>query len=74
MLEAAGKLADFQGRTIVVWGRQDKMMPPEHGRRLAELIPGAELLELDECGTLIPVDQPRALAEAVRTFAAGRPA
>jgi pimeloyl-ACP methyl ester carboxylesterase len=73
MLEAAGKLADFHGPTLVVWGRQDKMMPPEHGRRLAELIPGAELLELDDCGTLIPIDRPRALAEAVRRFTAERP-
>jgi pimeloyl-ACP methyl ester carboxylesterase len=73
MLEAAGRLADFHGPTLVVWGRQDKMMPPEHGRRLAELIPGAELLELDDCGTLIPIDRPRALAEAVRRFTAERP-
>jgi pimeloyl-ACP methyl ester carboxylesterase len=69
MLEAAGKLVDFSGPALIVWGRQDKMMPPAHGRRLAELIPGAELLELDDCGTLIPIDQPRALAEAVRAFA-----
>ncbi len=69
MLEAAGRLADFRGRALVVWGRQDRMMPPEHGRRLADLIPGAELLELDDCGTLIPIDQPKALAEAVRSFA-----
>jgi pimeloyl-ACP methyl ester carboxylesterase len=74
MLEAAGKLPDYQGPTLVVWGKQDKMMPPEHGRLLAELIPGAELLELDDCGTLIPIDQPRALAEAVRKFAAEHPA
>ena len=73
MLEAAGRLADFHGPALVVWGRQDKMMPPQHGRRLAELIPGAELLELDDCGTLIPIDRPRALAEAVRRFAAERP-
>lgn len=73
MLEAAGRLADFHGPALVVWGKQDKMMPPQHGRRLAELIPGAELLELDDCGTLIPIDQPRALAEAVRRFAAERP-
>jgi pimeloyl-ACP methyl ester carboxylesterase len=73
MLEAAGRLADFHGPALVVWGKQDKMMPPQHGRRLAELIPGAELLELDDCGTLIPFDRPRALAEAVRRFAAERP-
>lgn len=70
MKAAAERLASFPHPALVVWGKQDRMMPPEHGRRLAELIPGAELLELDDCGTLIPVDQPRALAEAVRAFAA----
>ncbi|MFG3340042.1 alpha/beta fold hydrolase [Glycomyces sp. NPDC048151] len=69
MLEAAEGLAGFPNPVLVVWGRQDRMMPLEHGRRLAELL-GAELVELDDCGTLIPVDQPRALAEAVRKFAA----
>jgi pimeloyl-ACP methyl ester carboxylesterase len=70
MLDAAAKLAEFPNPALVVWGRQDRMMPPEHGRRLAELIPGADLLELDDCGTLIPIDQPKALAAAVRRFAA----
>lgn len=70
MNAAAARLASFPHPALVVWGKQDRMMPPEHGRRLAELISGAELLELDDCGTLIPVDQPRALAEAVRAFAA----
>lgn len=69
MLEAAEALREYTGRALIVWGRQDRMMPPEHGRRLAELIPGAELVELDECGTLIPLDQPKALAEAIRAFA-----
>lgn len=70
MLEAAGKLPKFPNPALVAWGRQDKMMPPAHGRLLAELIPDAELLELDDCGTLIPIDQPKALAEAIRAFAA----
>lgn len=70
MLAAAERLAAFPNPALVLWGRQDRMMPPEHGRRLAELIPGAELVELDDCWTLIPVDQPRALAEAVRAFVA----
>ena len=72
MLEAADELATYSGRALIVWGREDQMLPPEHGRRLAELIPGAELLELDDCGTLIPIDRPQALAEAVRAFAQGR--
>lgn len=68
MLEAAAKLAEYPGRALVVWGRQDRLMPPAHGRRLADLIPGARLVEIDDCGTLIPLDQPGELAESIREF------
>jgi pimeloyl-ACP methyl ester carboxylesterase len=43
-------------------------MPPEHGRRLAELLPQGRLVEIADSYTLIPLDQPEPLAEAIRTF------
>ncbi|MBA2947599.1 alpha/beta fold hydrolase [Streptomyces himalayensis] len=68
MSEAAEGLRSYNRPALVVWGRQDRMMPPEHGRRLAELLPQGRLVELDECRTLIPLDRPHGLAEAIRTF------
>jgi pimeloyl-ACP methyl ester carboxylesterase len=44
------------------------MMPPAHGRRLAEVLPDAELVEIEDSWTLIPEDQPGALAAALRSF------
>jgi len=43
-------------------------MPPEHGRRLAELLPQGRLVEVDDSYTLIPVDQPARLAQIIREF------
>lgn len=43
-------------------------MPPEHGRRLAELLPHARLVEVTDSYTLIPLDQPGRLAQAIREF------
>jgi pimeloyl-ACP methyl ester carboxylesterase len=43
-------------------------MPPEHGRRLADLLPDARLLEIPDSYTLIPLDQPAQLADAIREF------
>lgn len=43
-------------------------MPPEHGRRLAALLPDARLLEVSDSSTLIPLDQPVELARAIREF------
>lgn len=70
MMEAADALRAYDRPALVVWGKQDRMMPLAHGRRLAELLPQGRLVELDDCGTLIPLDQPRALAAAIREFVA----
>ncbi len=43
-------------------------MPPEHGRRLAELLPHGRLIEIADSYTLIPEDQPGELAHEIRHF------
>jgi pimeloyl-ACP methyl ester carboxylesterase len=37
--EAAERLRSFYRPALVVWAKEDRIMPPEHGRRLAELLP-----------------------------------
>lgn len=61
-------LAHFDRPALVVWARRDRVMPPEHGRRLAELLPHATLVEVDDSHSLIPLDQPAQFAAAVREF------
>ena len=50
------------------WASQDRVMPPEHGRRLAALLPQGQLTEIDDSYTLVPLDQPERLAQAIREF------
>jgi pimeloyl-ACP methyl ester carboxylesterase len=61
-------LASFEKPALVVWAPEDQMMPPEHGRRLAELLPRGQLVEIEDSYTVVPLDQPRKLADAVRSF------
>jgi pimeloyl-ACP methyl ester carboxylesterase len=61
-------LASFDKPALVVWAPEDQMMPPEHGRRLADLLPKGQLVEIEDSYTVIPLDQPRQLADAVRAF------
>ena len=68
MLEAAEALPGFDRPALVVWAGEDRVMPPEHGRRLAGLLTDARLLEIPHSYTLIPLDQPAQLAEAIREF------
>jgi pimeloyl-ACP methyl ester carboxylesterase len=68
LLAAAERLPKFDHPALVVWASGDRVMPPEHGRRLAGLLPQGRLTEVDDSYTLIPLDQPARLAQAIRDF------
>jgi pimeloyl-ACP methyl ester carboxylesterase len=68
---AAERLPRYHGRALVVWATEDRVMPPAHGRRLAELLGGCELVEVNDSYTLIPLDQPTLLANSIRSFLQG---
>jgi pimeloyl-ACP methyl ester carboxylesterase len=68
LVEAAEGLPGFNHPALVVWAREDRVMPPEHGRRLTELLPQARLIEVDDSYTLVPLDQPARLAQLIREF------
>jgi len=68
LLETAERLPDFRHPALVVWATGDRVMPPEHGRRLAELLPQGQLIEVDDSYTLVPLDQPARLARVIREF------
>jgi pimeloyl-ACP methyl ester carboxylesterase len=70
MSRAAERLAGIDWPALVVWASEDRVMPPAHGRRLAELLPQGQLVEIDDSYTLIPLDQPDQLAQAIRKFCA----
>jgi pimeloyl-ACP methyl ester carboxylesterase len=68
LADVARRLSGFDRPAVVVWASQDRVMPLEHGRRLAELLPQGRLFEVDDSYTLIPLDQPARFAHIVREF------
>jgi pimeloyl-ACP methyl ester carboxylesterase len=68
LLEAAARLPGFDHPALVVWASEDRVMPPEHGQRLAKLLPQGQLAEIEDSYTLIPLDQPARLAQLIREF------
>jgi pimeloyl-ACP methyl ester carboxylesterase len=68
LLRAAECFPGFNRPALVVWASEDRVMPPEHGRRLAEVLPQGRLVEVDDSYTLIPLDQPAKLAQVTREF------
>jgi pimeloyl-ACP methyl ester carboxylesterase len=68
LLRAAESFPGFNRPALVVWASEDRVMPPEHGRRLAEVLPQGRLVEVVDSYTLIPLDQPAKLAQVIRQF------
>ena len=68
LLDAAARLPAFDRPALVVWAAEDRVMPREHGTRLAALLPDGRHIEIDDSYTLIPEDQPVAFARAIRDF------
>jgi len=58
--------------TLVVWGREDAIIPLSVGQRYARAIPGAMVRVLDRCGHLPEMEQPEAFAQVVLDFLAPR--
>lgn len=66
---AARAFPGFDRPALIVWAAEDRVMPLEHARRLAELLPYSRLEEVEDSSTLIPLDQPAQLADSLRRFA-----
>ncbi|TVT52608.1 alpha/beta hydrolase [Amycolatopsis rhizosphaerae] len=65
-------LAKFEGETLVLWSPDNRVMPPEHGRRLAELLPRARYAEVPGAYVLSMLDEPEIVARELGGFPTGR--
>jgi pimeloyl-ACP methyl ester carboxylesterase len=54
--------------THIVWGKEDRVIPPAYGAALKQLIAGASLAMLPDCAHLPHVEQPQAFAGEVTQF------
>jgi pimeloyl-ACP methyl ester carboxylesterase len=70
LLAAADALHAFDRPALVAWASEDRLMPREHGPRLAELLARGTLVEISDSYTLIPEDQPQVLAAHLRELLA----
>jgi pimeloyl-ACP methyl ester carboxylesterase len=68
MMAASNGVSAWSKPALVVWAAEDRVMPLDHGRRLAELMPQGRLVTIPDSYTLVPEDQPRKLALVIRDF------
>ena len=70
LLEWADQQCSFRGPVLIVWAREDKLMPLDHAERLAKHFENSQLVWVDDSRTLVPIDQPKILTNHLRTFLA----
>jgi len=68
-LEAATKLRDFGGPTMLAWATEDRFFKPRFAERLAADIPGSRLGWIQDSRTFVSEDQPQRLAALIADFA-----
>ena len=61
----------FGGNVLIVWAKDDKLMPPKHAEQLGKHFKNTTLVWVDDSRTLIPIDQPGELAHAIESFMKG---
>lgn len=67
-LAAAEKLKRFERPVLLAWAAEDRLFPLDYARRLADALPDAELVAIDDSYTFVPEDRPEPLVEAIAAF------
>jgi pimeloyl-ACP methyl ester carboxylesterase len=62
------RLYRLQAPTLVLWGREDRLIPPVYAERWKELVPQAAVQVIADAGHMLPYEQPEACAEAIQRF------
>ena len=65
-----GMLGKVTLPTLVVWGADNHIIPPECGRLYQQAIPGATLHQIERCGHWPHFERPEELAGVIQTFLA----
>jgi pimeloyl-ACP methyl ester carboxylesterase len=55
-------------RTLIIWGRQDQVLPVAQSRRFAALMPNADVRLLNRCGHALTLDCPGAVNRLLKGF------
>jgi pimeloyl-ACP methyl ester carboxylesterase len=65
------RLYRMNAPTLLVWGRQDKLIPPAYAERFKALLPGeSRIAWIDQAGHMVPYEQTAAVAAAITEFLA----
>ena len=64
-------MGGVEAPTLLVWGKQDKVVPPVCGEQYRDATPNGRLELIDNCGHFAEVDRAPEMAKLLREFLAG---
>lgn len=62
------KLSSIHAPTLVVWGREDELIPASRGEKLRDGIPGAKFVVFEQCGHVPQLEKPADFNRALFDF------
>jgi pimeloyl-ACP methyl ester carboxylesterase len=68
--DSRSRLSQLKVPTLVIHGESDRLIPPENGRLIAQLIDGVRLEMIAGASHIFPTDQPEISHQAILGFLA----
>jgi pimeloyl-ACP methyl ester carboxylesterase len=69
----AGQISQLNLSTLILWGSEDRLIPPDHGQRFQQDIAGSELQVFEGLGHVPHEEDPEATVQVVKSFLLIRP-
>ncbi len=70
----AGQISQLSLPTLILWGSEDRLIPPDHGHRFQQDIAGSQLQVFEGLGHVPHEEDPQATVQAVTRFLSRPPA
>lgn len=62
------KLAEIKQQTLILWGKQDRILPMTDAYKFKQAIPQSQLIWIENCGHVPHLEQPQVTAEHILRF------
>ena len=64
----ADDLPKMETKTLIIWGRQDVVTPPNVGEDFNSLLPNSDLIWIDKCGHAPMMEHPNNFNEIMENW------
>lgn len=66
--EFTQQISQIQQETLIIWGKQDKILGTKDAAKFAQAIPNNKLVWIDNCGHVPHLEQPEAVAQEILSW------